>query len=105
MQIINDTEVFDPQECLFALAWEDPHNPNYVMIALTDKKYWEEEGCLNDCFGDHSLPPGAIPQGIWNDMEAMWGTDSMSLDNARQALIKAGFVESKEMAERLFPEE
>ena len=100
MKIINDTEVFEPSECLFSLSYEDPSNTQYLMVCVTDKVTWDERGCLNDCFGDHSMTEDAIPDGIYNSMEATWETE-MSIEDARAAMLAAGFVESKDMTEWL----
>lgn len=105
MQIINDTEVFEPGECLFALGYDDPSNTQYLTVCITDKATWDERECLNDCFGDHSLPEDAIPNGIWNSMEATWET-KMRLEQAHAALLSAGFVEGPPaMYEFLFSKE
>ena len=99
MRIIDDCEVFEPNECLFSLVY-DPDNSSELIVYVTDKATWDERGVLNDCFADHSMPEGAMPDKIWNLMEAAWET-TMSLDDARTAMLGAGFVESKEMTEWL----
>jgi hypothetical protein len=95
MQIINNTEVFEPKECLFALS-SNPDDVGSIMIAITDKATWNREGCLNDGFGDHSLPKGTLPKEISNIMEAIWETE-MSIEDVRTVLLSAGFVESPEL--------
>lgn len=104
MQIINDTEVFEPSECLFAVGYDDPNYTQYLSVHITDKATWDERECLNDCFGDHSLPEDAIPAGMYNAMEATWETEMLP-EEARAALLKAGFVESLDMTKYLFPQE
>jgi hypothetical protein len=99
MQIINDTEVFEPSECIFCLD-ADPDNTGYIIASITDKAYWEWEHCLNDGIGDHSFRDGAIPDGFSNACEAMWETE-LSLEDARQALLAAGFVECPELLDNL----
>lgn len=97
MQVINDTEVFEPSECYFAVD-PDPDNPSGSMVSITDKSYWDEEGYLNDCFGDHSLPDEIVEQmakaGITNAMEAVWTSDQPPT-KVTEILAKLGFVESE----------
>jgi hypothetical protein len=95
MQIINDTEVFEPSECIFCID-NDPDNSGSVIACITDKAYWDYSLCLNDCFGEHSLPKGAIPETFYEACEAMWETE-LPLEEARRALVAAGFVESQEL--------
>ncbi|SRR5258708_5119166 len=96
MKIINNTKVFEPSECIFCLD-PDPDNPGYIMVCITDKAYWDENMCLNDQFGDHSLPDGAMPESFCGACDSMWETELPS-EKARQTLIKAGFIESQELA-------
>jgi hypothetical protein len=103
MKIINDTEIFEPGECLFAIGYDDPNSTQYASIVIVDKQYWDEEGCMSDLIGDHSFDDGAIPDGIFNSMEATWETE-MSIDDARTAMLAAGFVESKELTEFVYRE-
>ena len=103
MKILNNTEVFEPSECLFAVGIVDPAFPQDVMIAITDKRYWEEEGYLNDSIGDHSFADGVIPEGMFNSMEGTWET-KLPLEKARQAMLRAGFVECKEFTDFVFRE-
>lgn len=95
MKIINHTEVFEPSECIFCIT-EDPEGSSDMMVYITDLATWEAEGCLNDCFGDHSVPDKTIPNDIFNLMEATWGTELSEID-ARSAMLAAGFVESQEL--------
>jgi len=95
MQIINDTEVFEPSECYFVVM-PDPEDAEHTMVLITDKVTWDEEQCLNDSIGDHSFQDGVIPETMWNCMEATWETD-ISVEEARSAMQQAGFVENADM--------
>jgi len=88
MKIINDTPVFEPSECYFGLDYID----GVLVIAITDKETWDNDHCLNDCFGSHSLPDGILPDSMSEMMEATWESDD-SLEKIREDLIKAGFTE------------
>jgi hypothetical protein len=103
MEVINDTEVFQPSECFFAVGL-DPDGSGSVMVCVSDKETFDREGCLNDCFGDHSMTDDAIPHGIHNTMEATWES-IMPLEETRTAMLKAGFVESQDMYDYLFARE
>jgi len=100
MKIIDDIEVFDPNECLFALDESD----GLTVISITGKVFWDKNHCLDDRFGDHSLPEEIntllTKNSIWNEMEATWCAD-LALDETRAVMLAAGFVESKEMGETL----
>ncbi len=97
MQVINNTEVFEPSECFFAII---PDTDGTMTVSITDMETWISRGCLNDCFGDHSLPDKAIPFGFSNAMEATWETE-LSEEDARSAMLAAGFVESQAMHDYL----
>jgi len=101
MKIINDTEVFEPSECLFAIGYDDPSNTQYASIVIVDKAYWEKEGFMNDGIGDQSFDDDTIPHGIYNSMEATWETE-LPIEKARAAMLEAGFVESKELTEFVY---
>lgn len=100
MQVINDTEVFEPKECFFCVT-EDPENPGGSMICITDMEYWNADNFLNDCFGDQSLPNDLVEKmrldGIWEAMEAIW-TSEGAPEQVRAKMLSYGFVESLEMA-------
>ena len=99
MQVINDTEVFEPNECYFAVE-PDPEDINEVMVYITSKEYYDENQCLDDCFADHSLPENIVEKlednDISNLMEATWGS-SLSLDEVRKVMTNIGFIENKDM--------
>jgi hypothetical protein len=101
MQIINDTEVFSPSECFFAVGYSNDFQSTVVLV--TDQETWTKLQCLNDCFGSHSLPVGAIPNNIHEAMESTWETE-MSEEDARGAMLKDGFIEHSEMLD-LYPME
>jgi hypothetical protein len=103
MQIINDTEVFEPNECFFCVS-TDPENPGGTMVSITDKEYWNSDNFLNDGIGDHSFSRDLIRKmaddGITNAMEAIWTSES-PLDEVRTQMLSYGFQESKEMYEAI----
>jgi hypothetical protein len=100
MKIINDTEVFEPGECLFALN----EGNDITVIAITSKAFWAKNHHLDDSLGDHSFPEETntllTKNSIWNEMESTWFAD-LALDETRAVMLAAGFVESKEMTETL----
>ncbi len=104
MKIVNDTEIFEPSECLFAIGYDDPSNTQYASIVIVDKAYWGEEGFMNDGIGDHSFDDDVIPQGISNSMEATWET-KMPIEEARAAMLAVGFVESEELTKFVYRED
>jgi hypothetical protein len=104
MKIINDTEVFDPGECYFSLQEGNGGYEPTVVISITNIDFWNEEHCLNDCFGDQSLTDetnaAMSAVGVFQEMEATWGSDK-SIDDTRNDMLKLGFIESKKMGEEL----
>jgi hypothetical protein len=88
MKIINNTEVFEPNECYFGIDTVD----GIVVVVITDKETWDQDHCLNDCFGSHSLPDDVLPDFMEEMLEAVWESDS-SLEEVKQALTVAGFCE------------
>jgi hypothetical protein len=98
MQVINDTEVFEPSECLFAIM-KDRDDPASYIVLITDSQTWDNEQCLNDSFGSHSLPDGVLPEEMEEAMEATWLT--FKPIEMRAALISAGFIESSELADAM----
>lgn len=106
MKIVNDTEVFEPNECYFAVM----HYPEYLgmgddtVIAITSIDFWNDNLCLDDCFGENSLSndvSASLEQaGISEACEATWGSD-LSENDAREVMLKLGFVESSAMFEML----
>lgn len=101
MEIINDTEVFQPNECFFACGIDDPDGDKIVTVYITSKNFWDEEGFLDDCFGDHSLKEGALPSGIDSIMEATWES-SFSIKETRKLMEDKGFVFSQDMYNSLW---
>jgi len=102
MQVINDTEVFEPSECYFAIT-NDPDyldDGNQSVIAITSIEFWNDNMCLDDNFGDHSLSREVNDklekEDIWNACEATWSSN-YSTDKIRSIMLKLGFVESSEM--------
>jgi hypothetical protein len=102
MQIVNDTEIYEPSECYFTVA-HDPRMDPDVMISITPISFWEDSHYLSDQFGDHSLTKEVCNKleaaGIWGACDSTWTSDSAtySVDTVRAALLDLGFVESQEM--------
>jgi len=96
MKIINDTEVYEPSECCFAIT----HDDDGITVLITPISFWDENHCLDDGFGDHSLEENVSSElerkNIWNACESMW-TSELIEDATREVLVELGFVESQEM--------
>lgn len=96
MKIINDTEIFEPNECYFCI---DENNDN--LLYITSISFYEENLYLDDNFGDHSLDQKVIDQldelKILPACEAMWETDQcqLSLSQIKSKLKDIGFIEKK----------
>ena len=91
-----DDELFDPSECYFSCGL-DPDSSE-VVVAITGKEYWEENGCLDDCFGDHCFADDALPPRIHNLMESMWESP-YTVEETRAIMEAKGFVFSQEMSD------
>jgi hypothetical protein len=104
MKIVDDVEVFEPSECYFAVI----DNPEYLgmensmVIAITPIFYWNENLCLDDGFGCHSLSKEINDKleiaGIWEACESTWCSDK-SENDIKTVMFNLGFVESKELYE------
>lgn len=92
-----DGELFQPSECFFAVGLEDGE----MCVAITGKEYWEEEGCLDDCFGDHCFDDDALPPRISNTAEATWESP-FSVEETRAMMEAKGFVWSQEMHDFIY---
>jgi hypothetical protein len=95
-----DGELFQPSECYFACGIE-PDGGEEVVVSITGKEYWEEEGCLDDCFGDHCFDDDALPSGVYNLSEATWESNK-SIEETRTAMEAKGFVWSQDMHDFMF---
>lgn len=97
MQVINDTEIFEPSECYFCV--ETDSDSGDTNLYITNKSFWDEERCLNDCFADHSFSDATndlIEKFAFNLMEATWGSE-LSVEETRQKMLELGFVENADM--------
>ena len=79
---------------LFCVSKEDG------SFAFTSKKYWDEQGVLDDCLEE---VPG-LPNGFHNVMEACWEyynpsiiDHDSSVQEGKRLLTEAGFTWSEEM--------
>jgi hypothetical protein len=97
MEIINGNEVYEPSECYFTVGKYDGCDAG-VAAVITPIAFFEENGCLDDSFGDHSFRDGVIPDSMYECMESTWETE-LSVDEARKILLDAGFVENEKFAE------
>lgn len=104
MKIINDTEVFEPNECYFAVHL-DPEDENNTMISITSIEFWNKNKYLDDGFGDHSLSENIHEDmenhSISNAMEAIWIAENCSTAKAEKIMTDLGFVYSDEMEKEL----
>lgn len=99
MKIINDTEIYEPNECYFAVEI-CPDDRAYTTIYITNKSHYDAEDCLNDNFGDHSLTQDTLDlfekNEIGNTMEATWDVE-LSAEKTRKLLIQMGFEENNKL--------
>lgn len=104
MKIINDTEVFEPSECYFAISRNPDCTDEETTVSITSIEFWDENKCLSDTFGDHSLSDEV--QSVLEDEEiccvtdATWSSNA-SVQSVRATMLKLGFVECEEMKELL----
>lgn len=100
MKIIDDTQVFEPNECYFGLdcVEEEEVEDDIVVVLITDKENWDNDHCLNDCFGSQSLPDGILPDSMSEVSEATW-TSHSSLEEVRALLLSLGFTECNAISE------
>lgn len=95
----NDNDVYEPNECYFSMM----DTSDGDTVAITSIKYWNENKCLDDCFGEHSLPKNIIKKfrdaKIDSIMEAMWICDSMVKEKVKQFMLDLGFVWLQEMCD------
>lgn len=96
-----DGELFQPSECYFAVGQDDPDYDGGFCVAITGKEYWEEEGCLDDCFADQCFADDALPPGIHNTSEATWESP-YSIEETRALMEAKGFIWSQEMHDFMF---
>jgi hypothetical protein len=104
MKIVNDTEVYEPNECYFAII----DNPDYLdngdslVIAITPVSYWNENLCLDDGFGFHSLSKEVNDKletaDIWEACESTWCSNKPEND-VKNVMRSLGFVESQKLFE------
>ena len=66
----------------------DNNGLDYVLVV--SKSYWEENGCLDD----QHQGTGIMPPGFYEMCESMFEYDG-SMDQARQVLNAAGFIEKE----------
>jgi hypothetical protein len=98
MKIINDTEIWDANECYFAATSSESND--ITIIAITNMDTWNEGKYLSDNIGDHFFEDGVIPDGMDCVMKACWETN-LTPKQAETAMLAAGFIKNKDIEQYL----
>lgn len=100
MKIINDTKVFEPNECIFAIDEDD----DGVIVSIVDREHWNREhrcndGIVPDTFSN-DVNDAMENAGLFDVMEGTWESDS-TVEETRKAMLAMGFEESQELTDFL----